>query len=443
MTLEEEVLGRITPDHLARQQIQHAVSSLMELVRNKADEEGLDLQAQLVGSVAKDTFLCDPDIDVFVLFPPTVPRKEMETVGLRLGRSILLDGQEKYAEHPYIHGKWQGMEVDLVPCYRIQDPSQLKSAVDRTPFHTTYIRTHLKEEQKGEVRLLKKFMKGIGTYGAEAKVQGFSGYLIELLILRYGTFKDAAKEAAAWKSGEVLAQEENGGKRFSDPLVFYDPVDPNRNVASALSIDAFARFIFAARRYLDSPSEKFFFPSPREPLSEEDIRETLRTRGTFAIIASIDQRPLIDDNLYPQVRKNLDGMTDLLTAHGFGVVDRGYHIGGAISLIAELESGSLPKAERHVGPPAWIDNASSFLEKWTGRGISPPFLNNGHWVAIVPRGYPSAVDLVREKLSSAALGNDLRDLRGLDVKGGDEVIAPEYRDQLSAMLDKRWPWDIQ
>jgi tRNA nucleotidyltransferase (CCA-adding enzyme) len=40
----------------------------------------------------------------------------------------------------------------------------------------------------GEVRLLKKFMKGTGVYGAEIKIGGFSGYLCELLILKYRSF---------------------------------------------------------------------------------------------------------------------------------------------------------------------------------------------------------------------------------------------------------------
>ena len=31
-------------------------------------------------------------------------------------------------------------------------------------------------------------MQGIGVYGAEIKVGGFSGYLCELLVMKYGGF---------------------------------------------------------------------------------------------------------------------------------------------------------------------------------------------------------------------------------------------------------------
>ena len=163
-----------------------------------------------------------------------------------MGRSILNQQEARYAEHPYIHGTWNGMEVDLVPCYKIDSTEHLISAVDRTPFHTRYVREHLKEDQKNDVRLLKQFMKGIGTYGAEARTRGFSGYFLELLVLRYGTFKDVINAMAGWTNGTVLSLERAGGKRFNDPLVFFDPVDPARNVASALSVGSFARAIYAA-----------------------------------------------------------------------------------------------------------------------------------------------------------------------------------------------------
>jgi tRNA adenylyltransferase (EC 2.7.7.25) len=50
--------------------------------------------------------------------------------------------------------------------------------------------SNLHREQKDEVRLLKKFMKGIGVYGAEIKVKGFSGYVAELLVYFYDSFRN-------------------------------------------------------------------------------------------------------------------------------------------------------------------------------------------------------------------------------------------------------------
>ena len=100
------------------------------------------------------------------------------------------NSEESYAEHPYIRGYYKNYKIEIVPCYKIEKASQKLSAVDRTPLHTQFIKENLKENQKKEVRLLKQFLIGIDWYGAEADVEGFSGYLCEILIL---TFKSSSK----------------------------------------------------------------------------------------------------------------------------------------------------------------------------------------------------------------------------------------------------------
>lgn len=442
MTLESDVLLRISPSVERREEIQGIVSSLIARTEEEVAKEGLDLSVVLVGSVAKDTFLQEPDIDIFVQFPEDVPREGLEATGLAVGKRVLGISEERYAEHPYVHGSWEGLEVDIVPCYRIEDASHLKSAVDRTPFHTHYVRSHLREEQKGEVRLLKQFAKGVGVYGAEAKVQGLSGYLLELLILRYGTFHDVLRASEGWRKGTELFLDGKGGRKFSEPFIFYDPVDMSRNVASALSSKCLALFIYASQEYLRSPSERFFFPRAREPLELGTARDMLVERGSGLLLVRMDRPPLIDDNLYPQVRRSLDGLCALLAGHDFRVLDRAFHVADDLGMVVELEGLFLPRGRRHSGPPAWIENASSFLERWGREGLSRPFLEDGHWVVIAPREHPAADDLVRSKLSTTALGSDIRKRLTMTVTMGEKVLTEENRPLLSALLDKRMNWEV-
>lgn len=175
MSLEDEILKRIKPTPEEENEILSIADELVERSKSIISEMGIDAEPIIVGSVAKGTFLKDPDIDIFIRFPPDTPRENLERYGLEIGRKLIPDGRENYAEHPYIHGTYKGYEVDIVPCYRVEDGSRKMSAVDRTPFHTEYIKSHLKDEQRDEVRLLKRFMKGIGVYGAEAEIEGFSG----------------------------------------------------------------------------------------------------------------------------------------------------------------------------------------------------------------------------------------------------------------------------
>ncbi len=143
-------------------------------MKEELKNRGIDGDAVLVGSVAKGTFLRNPDIDIFLLLPPALPREKLKEVGISVGKKVLPDGFAKYAEHPYWRGVYKGYNVDIVPCYKISDPSEKISAVDRTPFHTEYVKKHLKDWQRDEVRVLKAFLKGIGASGAEAKTQGIS-----------------------------------------------------------------------------------------------------------------------------------------------------------------------------------------------------------------------------------------------------------------------------
>src|SRR5512137_731153 len=186
-TLEAQVIREIAPTPEEYRRVTEAATALLEKVAATAKEMGIMVEPVLVGSVAKGTFLRDPDIDLFVMFPPETSREELERDGLALGMRIL-HGEKKYAEHPYVHGEFHGFEAEIVPCFRIRDTSQKMSAVDRTPFHTRFIADNLRSEQHDEVRLLKRFLKGIGAYGAEEAVRGFSGYLAELLVIRFGSF---------------------------------------------------------------------------------------------------------------------------------------------------------------------------------------------------------------------------------------------------------------
>src|SRR5436305_419184 len=258
---EDGILRKILPSPEEDRRIQGVVSDVMRILETKIAAKGLAAKPLLVGSVAKGVHLTGTEIDIFVTFPPDTPREVLEREGLALG-DVLERPVRMYAEHPYTRGWYGGFEVEIVPWYRITHATQRMSAVDRTPLHVDYVLGHVKEGQTKEVRLLKAWAEGIGVYGAEAKVLGFSGYLCELLILKYASFRGVLDSSLSWRPGTVIVLEGPPARTFPEPLIVVDPVDPNRNVASAVGIEQLATFVHAAREYLASPSERFFFPRP-------------------------------------------------------------------------------------------------------------------------------------------------------------------------------------
>lgn len=439
MSLEEEVLEKIKPTAEERTNIRSLADELLERSSSIISKLGIDAEPMLVGSVAKGTYLKNPDIDIFIGFPPETPREELEKRGLEVGK-MLIGGRENYAEHPYIHGTYKGFEVDVVPCYRIEDGSRRMSAVDRTPFHTEYIKKHLKEQQKDEVILLKQFMKGIGVYGAEAEIEGFSGYLAELLVLYYGSFRGVLEGSLGWKRGHRLCLSEDYGNKFDGALIFVDPVDHRRNVASALSADSMALFIYAASEYLKKPDIRFFFPNKRRPESPESLIKEVKRKGTHLIGLEISKPDLVPDVLFPQIKKAKRVISQRLNDAGFTVLNSTYSVSDDNIVFAfELEVGILPSVRNHYGPPVWNEQSENFLKKWKEYRLR---IESGRWLAQVPRGYTHPRDYLDGKIREWNLGKDLNEVLkdGYEIIG-DEGLTKKYPEMLTELLFPAFPWE--
>ncbi|MCX6657670.1 MAG: nucleotidyltransferase domain-containing protein, partial [Euryarchaeota archaeon] len=158
MTIESDVLKSIRPTAAQDKKVIDIVEELAEMAVSEAKKLKVHIEPMLVGSVAKGTHLKDPDIDLFMLFSESTPMEQLKEAGLEIGRKVL-GGREHYAQHPYVRGTYKGFQVDMVPCFRIRDTRAKISAVDRTPFHTEFVKKNLKKGMADEVRLLKRFMK--------------------------------------------------------------------------------------------------------------------------------------------------------------------------------------------------------------------------------------------------------------------------------------------
>ncbi|MBI4174898.1 MAG: CCA tRNA nucleotidyltransferase [Candidatus Aenigmarchaeota archaeon] len=395
MELYAEILKKIKPSHEEVERVKRFVQQLLSVSKTISGLDGV-----IVGSIGKFTWLAgDHDIDLFILFDSSVPREELERLGLEYGRRIVeeLGGrwQIKYAEHPYTSAKIRGFDVDIVPCYRIRYGEKIKSAVDRSPLHLQHVLDYIKPAMVDHVRLLKQFCKGIGVYGSDAKNQGFSGYICELLVLNYGSFGKVLEAASAWKPPHIINTERHLGvpvSQFRDqPLVIIDPVDPNRNVAAVVSGENFVKFVSACRRFTAKPSSAFFFPAPAKPLSSQQIA-SLQRRETKFIAIQIKRPVLIDDVLYPQLRRMISRIVSLLEHHEFHVLRSFEFAEGDPVLLFELEVWSLPAVKKMTGPPIFTEkHTAEFLTKYAKNFV---YIDDNKWIAEVQRKHKTAVSLL-------------------------------------------------
>lgn len=441
--LEEEVLSRILPKPGEYDHIWSVAGRLLDAVNASGRAQGM-----VVGSIARNTWVTgDRDLDVFMLFDPSLPRAELEEQGLSLAREIAgafgEQIREKYAEHPYINTSVEGLDIDLVPCYAVKSAGEIQSAVDRTPFHTLYIRDRIRE-YADDVLLLKQFTKAGGIYGSDQMTEGFAGYLCELLILTYGGFTSLLVAATEWKPGQLIDIEGHRNRDFTEPLVVVDPVDPNRNVAASLSLTRMFEFVELARGYLHQPALEFFFPPEPETLEREEFGIALRDRGTFLYALTFPTPHAIPDVIVPQLRKSLDAIVGMLERYGFAVNRADCCMGEErCMLLIELLVEVLPPVKRHMGPPLWNPvNAEKFVQKYTEGGYSGPYIDDGrYWVEIQRKHIRADEILGSASPLKVALGKHVK--REMEKEWtllkGEEVWQEEFMAFVSSFLKKKSP----
>ncbi|RPJ51184.1 MAG: CCA tRNA nucleotidyltransferase, partial [Methanobacteriota archaeon] len=367
--------------------------------------------------------------------------------GLSLARRIAGEYgescREMYAEHPYINATVRGVDVDLVPAYEVACATEIKSAVDRTPFHTRYITERIRD-LVDDVLLTKQFAKAGGVYGSDQMTEGFSGYLCELLVLHYGGFRPLLAAAADWRPRTVIDIERHGSRRFPEPLTVVDPVDPNRNVAAAVSLSRMFEFVELARGYRVRPSACFFEADEFYSLDRRTFAECLDRRGTALVALVFPTPPCIPEVLVPQLRKSHEAIRGLLERNGFLVnrSDSAMQTENCM-LLFELLVDALPSVRRHVGPPLWSsENADKFMEKHGTDSFARPFIEDGLYIVEIPRRFTRAADLLADQeVLAMGLGRHVRQAmeQGWCVYEGRACWQDEFGSFLSGFLARASP----
>ena len=346
---------------------------------------GTAFVVSLQGSLAKDTVLRGAsDIDVFVLFDPNkVEPQWFEKVFIPRVLECFKDHRcfLEYATHPYLTVIIDGTEINIVPAYITHSDRPL-TAVDRTPHHTRYIVKKLvSRERRDEVRLLKRFLKTLGIYGAEVGVKGFSGYVAELLIAYYGSFLEVLRNVLRWREGSTCIDIE---KHYADPreclarfrdavIVVIDPVDPRRNAAAAVSQRALNVFRVGAALFLQCPSPRFFQDySP--PNDINSIRNALAqvTEAELLPVLAIYRGNAVPDVLWGEIKRVEKSVVNTLKQRNVEVVLSESWASESRAVLALLVHDSWRSYFQHQGPPTVAsERVMSFIVKNADAVVGP------------------------------------------------------------------------
>ncbi len=351
------------------------------------------------GSFAKGTWLKnEADIDIFIKFRNDVDFDHFETYGKLIGMQALKEYSPylRYADHPYVEAYVDGVKFNIVPCFDVSF-GDWKSAADRSPFHTSYVVSNLNQEKKNQVRVLKKFLKSLKIYGAEISIEGFSGYVCEVLILKFGSFLSTIQFFSTYSTDNSVIgitkpdhEQEKHKRIFDSFLVILDPIDENRNLGSAISSRSVATLIQSSRKFLSNPGNNYF----REPVSHSnnDLKDLL---SSFILVIEFKYSHRPSDVIWGQLKKMTRSVCKFVESYGFRILK--YHCNvdekEKVCVIALLyESLTISKLSFKIGPEIFrFHDVEKFIEindgsplKWLG--------NNSRTKCLLLREFTNAKD---------------------------------------------------
>ncbi len=435
----QKVLGRIRIKIKPKKSEENQIRSLSQRALDIAKEKTKKYSAKaiLAGSVTRNTWLSGKkEFDIFLLFPPELPENKLEEYGLLIGKQVVRELKGKfsveYAQHPYASGMVNGIDIDIVPCYEVESAEKIKSAVDRTPFHVKYIEKNLPPELSDDVRLLKQFLTANKIYGADARTEGFSGYVCELLIINYGGFMEVINATSSWKPGEVIDRENHYKKdehsqlrkKFKNgALIVIDPTDRNRNAASSLSVQNFMKLKKLAAEFIRKPSESLFSRKDIS-ISTKEYRNLKKTRKTELILVKFKPPKVVPDILWPQLRRFSERLQNILeeSKYEFKVLRRGEHTNekDLAVVLMEMEAYRLPPVQKRVGPTVFdLTDSKRFLEKYR-TPLTGPFVEGVNWAVEIERKFIDANEKLKDSLKKSA---EILKSKGIPNYIADEVAS--------------------
>ncbi|HLD02495.1 MAG TPA: hypothetical protein VJC07_02230 [Candidatus Nanoarchaeia archaeon] len=332
----------IIPTEDDKKKVDTLVSELLKKIKVK------DAIPIVGGSTAKNTWLKNNiEIDIYVKFN----YKKYCSLSSKLSDILYSQLKNKFrlvrlhGSRDYFQTKYHGHTVEIIPILDIKKSSEAKNITDISQLHVKYVRKYPK--LANEIRLAKAFAKANGFYGAESHIRGFSGYVLEIMTIHYGSFKNLIKNVSKWKSlteigNKSLIRQLNESKRLS-PLILLDPVQSDRNAAASVSQEKYSLFIRTSKAYLKKPSENFFRKK------EFDVSH-IKRQGIIAheVQPLAGKRDIVGSKLL----KAFEYLQNEVKSHGFKVSSHGWHWEeGRKAYFWFKNTGDLPKTALIQGPP--------------------------------------------------------------------------------------------
>ncbi|MHA1728578.1 MAG: hypothetical protein ACTSWY_07580 [Promethearchaeota archaeon] len=359
--LREQIIEQIQPTYRENQKIRESINFISGVIRkwnNEHENFPFDLilpqgstgikQTHLRGAFDIDLFIfLNPDIDLFIKYLNPANRELLGDLFKKLCNNWIIPALKSsdeftnvilsYAEHPYVSAVYKNFDIDIVFAFLLSEDFLLNNgpitAVDRTFFHSKFINENLSENQRNDVRMLKKFFKSHLSYGDKAPIGcgGFIGYAAELMIYHFGDiFKlfenfESLPDIVIDFYGRTEAELRKIQRFKRDLLLIMDPTDKKRNVAASISPRSWIYCKYIIKKFLDNPDIELMI----NPILHKIDKDSQQINENYVVIEvkqnSDDHYTKIRDKLY-SIAQNLKKIALYENNHSPRFTDVNYSI---------------------------------------------------------------------------------------------------------------------
>ncbi len=327
--------------------------------------------AILGGSIAKGTFLKnDYDCDIFVKFNLNYKKKDISGLLEKVLKTFPMVNRI-HGSRDYFNFKSNGINFEIIPVLDIKKAEQAMNITDCSPLHVKWVKDNLNKNQKlaDDIRLAKAFCKSCNIYGAESYMRGFSGHVLDILVIYYKGFIPLLKNALKWKEQEVVdfnnyydgSALERLNKSKLGPLIVIDPIQPERNAASVLSKENFILFKKSAESFLKKSSKRFF---EKKEITVKELKD--KSKGKKLVLLDVKALDGKEDVVGSKLLKAFNYVDKNLVLNEFSIYEKGWKWDKKKKVLFWfiLKDEVLSEYSNRLGPPIQNkENVNAFMKK--------------------------------------------------------------------------------
>ncbi len=418
-----QVLKENKPSDAEKSFFTKNANSLLKIINAQLKKDKIQATAVVGGSFAKGTYTKrNFDCDIFVKFEMLYSNFDIsKLLEKSLDKIPEIKFKKIHGSRDYFECNYNEMHFEIVPVLKVRNIKDIKNVTDASIFHVKWVIDNIQKNKKlvDDIIVTKLFLKAANIYGAESFIRGFSGHVVDIMIIYYGGFIQLLEAASKWKDKEIIdinkvyknPLKELNKSKIDSPLIVIDPIQKDRNAAAGLSEESYNALKKLAKEFLKNPDISFF---KKKPFSIDELKKELKKENSllYSIIPVKGSKDIVGTKML----KVFERIAKQLELNNFNLKSKGWYWNEIVGNQAEayywfvFKDKVFSKEEERIGPPI---NRKNFVEIFKKKHKNT-YVKNNRICAIVKRKYPNPEAIIAQ-LQHEKFFMNIKDMKKVDI----------------------------